>query len=265
MEKLNCDIIQDLIPSYVDEICSDATRVCVEEHLKSCEGCKRIADLCRKTAFSGEALEAKQLDGLKKWKIKIKRQHLLNYLLLCLFLFGLYTFEGHPIPSLVGYYVLFVISLMGILFFTARQDIRNNVSKTDWIMIGSSLVLSVLNPLLLYFSLSEDFFSTLLLRVGASKVGILISNCLLACFILQMLFTIGLLHNYFHKEINNRFGACVTLSGAFLTLAYRTLLSHMNTLEHFQNQLLEITLVILGIGILACLLTCWRTPKRKDF
>jgi len=29
MKKINCDIIQDLIPSYADEVCSCATKECV--------------------------------------------------------------------------------------------------------------------------------------------------------------------------------------------------------------------------------------------
>ena len=34
MEKMNCDIIKDLIPSYIDGICSGASKNCVEEHIE---------------------------------------------------------------------------------------------------------------------------------------------------------------------------------------------------------------------------------------
>lgn len=68
MVKIKCDIIQDLIPSYVDGVCSDATRECVEEHMKSCEGCRKMAALCRENGISGEQMEQKELDGLKKIK-----------------------------------------------------------------------------------------------------------------------------------------------------------------------------------------------------
>lgn len=66
MEKIKCDIIQDLIPSYVDEVCSDATRECVEEHLESCEQCRNMVALCRKNGISGGQADQKELDGLKK-------------------------------------------------------------------------------------------------------------------------------------------------------------------------------------------------------
>ena len=32
--KLPCDIVQDLLPLYEDDLCSQATREAVEEHLR---------------------------------------------------------------------------------------------------------------------------------------------------------------------------------------------------------------------------------------
>ena len=66
MEKMKCDIIQDLIPSYVDRLCSDATRECVEEHMKSCEECRRMTALCREKGIADEQTDQRELDGLKK-------------------------------------------------------------------------------------------------------------------------------------------------------------------------------------------------------
>ena len=37
--KLSCDIVQDLLPLYEDNLCSQATREAVEEHLRECETC----------------------------------------------------------------------------------------------------------------------------------------------------------------------------------------------------------------------------------
>jgi ABC-type antimicrobial peptide transport system permease subunit len=37
-----CDIVQDLMPLYLDGICSDASRQMVTEHLKSCPSCSRM-------------------------------------------------------------------------------------------------------------------------------------------------------------------------------------------------------------------------------
>ncbi len=39
---MNCDIIKDLIPLYIDGVCSDESRYTVETHLTKCESCKAL-------------------------------------------------------------------------------------------------------------------------------------------------------------------------------------------------------------------------------
>ena len=41
--KYNCKVIQDLLPLYTDGICSDVSAQMVEEHLKECASCEKIA------------------------------------------------------------------------------------------------------------------------------------------------------------------------------------------------------------------------------
>ena len=41
-----CGLIQDLLPLYYDEVCSQESRSLVEEHLAECPACRqRLADL----------------------------------------------------------------------------------------------------------------------------------------------------------------------------------------------------------------------------
>lgn len=39
--KLPCNIVQDLLPLYEDDLCSQATRDAIEEHLKQCKNCDK--------------------------------------------------------------------------------------------------------------------------------------------------------------------------------------------------------------------------------
>ena len=41
--KYNCEVIQDLLPLYTDGICSNASAQMVEEHLKECAACEKLA------------------------------------------------------------------------------------------------------------------------------------------------------------------------------------------------------------------------------
>ncbi|WP_242856596.1 zf-HC2 domain-containing protein [Butyrivibrio sp. AE2032] len=40
--KYNCDLISDLLPLYKDDICSEASKKIVEEHLAECADCKKM-------------------------------------------------------------------------------------------------------------------------------------------------------------------------------------------------------------------------------
>ena len=44
MNDVKCTIIQDLLPLYVDKVCSDDSGELVKNHLRSCPECKRLYD-----------------------------------------------------------------------------------------------------------------------------------------------------------------------------------------------------------------------------
>lgn len=45
--KLNCNVIHDLLPLYVDQICSDESRELVDEHLTACRDCSILLQRMR--------------------------------------------------------------------------------------------------------------------------------------------------------------------------------------------------------------------------
>ncbi len=40
--KINCQVAQDLLPLYLDEVCSNESRRLVEDHLRDCEKCRKL-------------------------------------------------------------------------------------------------------------------------------------------------------------------------------------------------------------------------------
>ena len=42
MTNQDCDIIQDLLPLYIDSCCHPGSRELVEEHLKTCPACQKV-------------------------------------------------------------------------------------------------------------------------------------------------------------------------------------------------------------------------------
>ncbi len=69
MKQINCDVIQDLLPSYSDKVSSNATNKLVEEHLKNCKKCN-IALKSMNKEIDTEFIEnqEEQLDYLKKYR-----------------------------------------------------------------------------------------------------------------------------------------------------------------------------------------------------
>lgn len=43
MKKINCNIIKDVLPLYLDDVVSNDTKEMVEEHLNSCDACRKEA------------------------------------------------------------------------------------------------------------------------------------------------------------------------------------------------------------------------------
>lgn len=69
MDRITCDIIRDLLPLYIDEVCSAGSRALVEEHLQNCRACKAEYEAVSKREFFYDAKEKEVLDGLsKRWK-----------------------------------------------------------------------------------------------------------------------------------------------------------------------------------------------------
>lgn len=46
--KIPCEVISDLLPLYVDDLCSEETRQFVETHLSQCESCRLELELMQK-------------------------------------------------------------------------------------------------------------------------------------------------------------------------------------------------------------------------
>ena len=58
--KYNCDLISDLLPLYKDEICSEASRKIVEEHLAECPDCKKILNSLNDVTIDEKIVKEKE-------------------------------------------------------------------------------------------------------------------------------------------------------------------------------------------------------------
>ncbi len=69
--KTDCEIIRDLLPLYVDNICSEKSRELVDEHLQECEACSDLLSRLRKTEIETDLKKEKEdviSYGMRKFK-----------------------------------------------------------------------------------------------------------------------------------------------------------------------------------------------------
>lgn len=76
---MKCDIIQDLLPLYCDEVCSIETAKAVEEHLGACPACRTLLDEMRQNPVIPDPIqvqaqqEANVFRGIKR-KFSLRRR-----------------------------------------------------------------------------------------------------------------------------------------------------------------------------------------------
>lgn len=70
MKEINCNVIKDILPLYVDHVVSQDTRELVGEHLESCDECRTEAELLQKEVLlpDNAAAQMREAAPLKKFK-----------------------------------------------------------------------------------------------------------------------------------------------------------------------------------------------------
>jgi hypothetical protein len=71
MDRPNCDIIQDLLPLYVDDICSEASKQIIETHLAYCNFCKEKVHEFQKDDITIQ-LKKEKIESFKKFASRLK-------------------------------------------------------------------------------------------------------------------------------------------------------------------------------------------------
>ena len=69
--KIPCDTVRDLFPSYIDKLTSETTNKLIEEHISDCAECTDILNSMRTPETepsASEETQAKEIDFLKKNK-----------------------------------------------------------------------------------------------------------------------------------------------------------------------------------------------------
>ena len=100
--EINCEIIKDLLPLYVDKLVSEETKNIVEEHIEECYNCKSTLEDMNPVEKINPEDNIKQVDCFKKIKKKSRKKIVISILLgMIVTLVGVFAIwmHGFPVPS----------------------------------------------------------------------------------------------------------------------------------------------------------------------
>ena len=72
-----CDVIQDLLPLYCDDVASEGSRAMVDEHIKSCSECQELLENMKNSSFPDVlTVDEPEISAFKTMKRKMKKKNI---------------------------------------------------------------------------------------------------------------------------------------------------------------------------------------------
>lgn len=178
--KWECEMIQDMLPLYIEEMVSDKTKAAVEEHLEECPECKSLYLDMQKEEI--EVIQ-KQTNHFKRFQwnmlIEIVAVAIVEILMMSIF-FRYYTMTN----GWVAFANAVLIFSPMITFLTGYRYRRNGMKKTLFILVASMVFDGCINFILLG-GVSQSFDVLYILKVGGGLCGICTITPAVLGFIVQ--------------------------------------------------------------------------------
>lgn len=130
-KNIDCAVVRDLLPNYVEKLTSNETNEILEEHFSTCSQCTKDRDEMR---FEIEADKIPENQDLKKYLNKTKLMYLLKGIILSIGIIGI--FVSFIVDIAVNHKLTWSLIVdMGILYsyacgFTVILCKRNRIIKT---------------------------------------------------------------------------------------------------------------------------------------
>jgi len=137
---MNCSIVKDLIPLYIDGCCSEESEKVVEEHIKNCDDCKKLfEDMKAPSDIITVPQSPKTFTKLNDWKASVL-QSVLLFLSFALITIGVALEAGTPSGIGNGFWAVnlvipatgFMLSLANWYFVRVYKN-RKNFSNYSFI------------------------------------------------------------------------------------------------------------------------------------
>ena len=179
---MNCNVVKDLIPLYLDDCCSAESKALVEEHLKSCSDCKKLSEDMKsaQTDISYIPEPPAVLRKISDWKASVL-QSVLLFFSFALITLGV-TFEAQtPLGQNNGFWALsMIIPSTGFMLSLANwYFVRLYKSRKGFSNCSALFTLGITICAYVWAFLHYGFgISALMLPVGLTVVFCALSKAL---------------------------------------------------------------------------------------
>lgn len=273
--KMKCNVIQDLLPSYVDNICSADTKELVDEHVAECAQCKEKLEQMKNTEIVAGKASEKQVDYLKKIRISITTREGLGKVILVILVgiafVGLFVGRGGlfnywRIPSVIFSVLIFCAAM-------SAENYRYSGGKTAAVEIGVSgaVFVFVISSYIYFMRAFLDYEARdgegplLFNMIAANQAGPFYVNVLRIAALVPVAV---LLWNTFGKR-KNAYATTLNITTLSYIVYVNDWLHHMDGPEEsiqyiWELSISQIVLAVVGIVIYALLRKLGKMPIGEE-
>lgn len=256
MNDLPCSVVKDLIPSYIDQVCSLESKELVEKHISKCSDCKKLVTLMKTTEITSEQVQIKELNYMKKVKKHFDTKSLVSFILL----FGFIVAGLIILISNYGDVPLNLYYIIGPVLIVASYYLFSDSDKKD-ISTKHKIIINIIGSVLICYTIMLGIICLKWGKIGhgpfnmpLEKLGPFVSHQLYMIGFIHTAFFIGLIIQGMRKSKINNVTMNIQIAGGCIAFAFISIFKRLTSIDTFitiRNR--TIILILLEAVILSCI------------
>lgn len=265
-QGLNCNVIHDLLPSYIDGICSEDSKEIIENHISSCADCAELIKALRDSEIMEGNREIKQIAYMKKIKKHAGKKEFFGLgILIATIIIGSRIFMQHYGAVPLWLY----LTLMPLILFDAHFVLADHITENRHTTQKTFLILASI--LLLCFGISLAFISMHWIKRGnypfgikASELGGFLNAVYLALALCQLAIFTAASALTFKTSNTHSLAVSISIIGLFLIFYTLSIFAILSTVEMSTKSIVKSAYLLLEGGcITAATEFVWAKRLRK--
>lgn len=264
MSKLSCEVIRDLLSSYIEGSCSNNTKELVEEHKLECKACSERINEAKAMEMPPCIEENMELHSMKNVKSYFKNRDVITLgsligLIAIIMVFAKFSYGAVPLPL---YYFISPICVLACYYMLSDHITvdRNSRWKAGMSIVG--VILVCYSIFLMIATIRWVETNRYPLGLSENNLGPFVYNQLLAIAIILIAITIRTI--YISEKTKNSHGILldITITGSWLALLFITMMKSLNSVDAFVKTRNN-TILILVVESLIMAVLIFVLNKRK--